>query len=311
MLRLADSWVWDAWYCDDGEFFHAFFLRASRALGNPELRHHRASIGHAVSRDLTSWTLLPDALVHADSPAFDDQATWTGSVVRGPDRMWHLFYTGISREHLDSVQRILHAASSDLITWTRVEPQHPVVTDPRWYQTHAVHGREDWRDPWVFFDATSDEWHMLVSACANAGPADQRGTVAHATSPDLATWTVQPPLARETRFRQLEVIQTEVVDGSPVIVWCMLASDVHAPGMHSLTGTWTAPADSLLGPFHFDRAEPIAVPDCYAGRIVRDRAGTWNLLTFVDREPDGSFGGYIGDPIALELTERGTLQPRS
>jgi beta-fructofuranosidase len=82
-LRLADHWVWDSWLVEDGVDYHLFFLRASRALGDPFRRHRRASIGHATSTDLRTWRLLPDALVHADSPAWDDLATWTGSVIRG------------------------------------------------------------------------------------------------------------------------------------------------------------------------------------------------------------------------------------
>ena len=37
---------------------------------------------------------MTDALVRSDAPAFDDLATWTGSVVRHPDGTWFLFYTG-------------------------------------------------------------------------------------------------------------------------------------------------------------------------------------------------------------------------
>ena len=59
MLRLPDHWVWDSWYAqDDDGRWHAFFLRASRALLDPHRRHRRASIGHAVSTDLRSWQLV-------------------------------------------------------------------------------------------------------------------------------------------------------------------------------------------------------------------------------------------------------------
>jgi beta-fructofuranosidase len=79
VFDLPDSWVWDFWFADDGDRYHLFFLYASRALHDPERRHLRASIGHAVSDDLVSWTRVADALVRSDAPAFDDVATWTGS----------------------------------------------------------------------------------------------------------------------------------------------------------------------------------------------------------------------------------------
>jgi len=103
MLRLEDHWVWDSWYVqEENGCSHAFFLRASRALLDPDLRHQRATIGHAVSTDLRSWRLVADALVPADGPRWDDLATWTGSIVRGPDRRWYMFYTGVSRELTDN-----------------------------------------------------------------------------------------------------------------------------------------------------------------------------------------------------------------
>ena len=77
-LTLPDHWMWDHWIVDDGERYHLFFLRASRALHDPERRHMNASMGHAVSADARGWELLPDALVHSDGPSFDDKAIWTG-----------------------------------------------------------------------------------------------------------------------------------------------------------------------------------------------------------------------------------------
>ena len=94
MFSLPEAWVWDFWLVDDGQKYHLFFLYASRALGNPDHRHYRASVGHAISDDLTRWERVRDALVRSDAPAFDDLAIWTGSVVRHPDGTWIMFYTG-------------------------------------------------------------------------------------------------------------------------------------------------------------------------------------------------------------------------
>src|SRR5260221_602315 len=196
MFALPDSWVWDFWFADDSEQYHLFFLYASRALHDPDVRHYRASIGHAVSADLENWTRVEDALVRADAPAFDDLATWTGSVVRHPDGTWFLFYTGSTRGPGDkNVQRIGYATSQDLVTW-RKSAENPVLSaDPTWYETIASGEWHDeaFRDPWVFADPDGDGWHMLITARSTAGPAFERGVVGHAVSADLRHWELRPP----------------------------------------------------------------------------------------------------------------------
>ena len=62
MLRLDDHWVWDSWVADDGRTYHLFFLQAPRSLGDPDLRHVHATVGHATSTDLVSWRYLGQCL---------------------------------------------------------------------------------------------------------------------------------------------------------------------------------------------------------------------------------------------------------
>lgn len=132
MFDLTDSWVWDFWFADDGESYHLFFLYASRALHDADARHGRASIGHAISVDLVNWARVEDALVRDDAPAFDDVATWTGSVVQGPDGVWRMFYTGFQLDPVDGrgVQRIGMAVSTDLRKWDRAK-NNPVLEAER------------------------------------------------------------------------------------------------------------------------------------------------------------------------------------
>ena len=129
MFLLPDVWTWDAWFVDDGHQFHAFYLKASRALGDPHRRHDRATVGHAVSDDLRTWTEVADALVPSDGPGFDDLAIWTGSVVRGPDGVWRMFYTGRTRGEPGMRQRVGVALSDDLLSWRADPDQSPVVAD--------------------------------------------------------------------------------------------------------------------------------------------------------------------------------------
>ena len=61
-LRLTEKWVWGFWLARDGADYHVFYLQAPRSLVEQQLRHLSASIGHAVSKDLENWRVLPDAL---------------------------------------------------------------------------------------------------------------------------------------------------------------------------------------------------------------------------------------------------------
>jgi beta-fructofuranosidase len=294
MLRLPDHWVWDSWYTqDDDGAWHAFFLRASRALLNPERRHHRASIGHAVSTDLRSWRLLPDALVTADAPAWDDLATWTGSTVRGPDGRWYLFYTGVSRADGGLVQRIGLAVSDDLTTWHRHGTDPLVEADPTWYELLDPDSwyEQAWRDPWVFPDPAGDGWHMLITARTKHGPATERGVIGHATSPDLLRWTVQPPLSTPAGFGHLEVLQVAVVDGQPLLLFCTNTDTAE----HRI---WVVPGPTMTGRWDVAAAQPFPHPHLYAPRLIPDKHGGWGLIGFLDMV-DGTFAGELSDPIPV------------
>ena len=60
-LKYSDRWVWDFWLLEDKDDYHIFYLQAPRALIDERLRHFNATIGHAVSKDLTNWRKLPGA----------------------------------------------------------------------------------------------------------------------------------------------------------------------------------------------------------------------------------------------------------
>lgn len=313
MFTLPDSWVWDFWFADDGERHHLFFLYASRALHEPDARHYRATIGHAVSTDLVHWTRVEDALVRSDANGWDDLATWTGSVVQHPDGTWYLFYTGASLTPAGNVQRIAYATSSDLMTWHKAEgpvlaadgDRYETLSDGRWHD-------EAFRDPWVFADPDGDGWHMLITARARTGPADDAGVVGHAWSPDLRHWELRDALSDPGQgFGQLEVVQVEEVDGVPVLLFSCLASDMSTARASTTTGgVWAARADSLLGPYDVAGAQQLTDSTFYSGRLVRDRLDRWVMLAFHHDGPGGAFVGSISDPMPIRWTgERLTVEP--
>ncbi len=297
MLDLVDDWVWDFWTVRDGADHHLFFLHAPRSLGDPELRHVNARVGHAVSTDLRTWTRLPDALVPQSAPAFDDIATWTGSCVQAPDGTWWLFTSGLSAQGEGKVQRFGAATSTDLVSWTRTDLVSEA--DPRWYAERDHRGETHWRDPFVV--AGPEGWHLYVTAKASAGSWPHphgNGVVAHLTSPDLRTWTVRPPLAGPTgRFDQLEVISLSAVDGRWVLVFSCLSPEIVGAEA-GLGGVWSVAVEGPGAPVDLDGAVLLTSEDLYVGRVV-EADGSPALLAFEHRGEDGRFVGGIIDPVPV------------
>lgn len=246
-----------------------------------------ATIGHAVSRDLRSWRVLPPALGTAGPPgAFDDLATWTGSVVRGDDGRWHMYYSGISRASGGREQRIGAAVSGDLLAWER--RGEVLAADARWYEAGAG-GEVHWRDPWVFPDGEGG-WGMLITARAASGPPATRGVIGRASSRDLVAWEAGPPVSAPGELFQYEVPQLIHAGGR----WRVLFSSMErAVGVHFLTG------DAPAGPFVMDHPEfLVGGGRWYAGRAIEHRGALW-LLAWQMQDAHGRFAGTLSDPMPL------------
>lgn len=307
MLRLDDHWIWDFWLADDGDTYHLFHLQAPRSLGDPDLRHFNARVGHATSTDLHTWDVHGEVLGPGSAGTWDDQAIWTGSVVADGDH-WAMLYTACSSVEDGLVQRIGLATSSDLCTWTR-HPDNPLLeADPRWYELTDRDRWHDlaWRDPWVMPDPDGNGHHALVTARLPHGPTASAGVIGHAWSPDLVRWEPRAPLSGASGLGHLEVPQVVNVDGRDLLVYSYdpdgLRPDRRTPG-HA-AGSRIAPMDSPLGPVRFEHSVPIGRPGSYSNKVVGDRDATLQVLGFDNRPgPDHL---TIADPTPL----RAYLPPR-
>jgi beta-fructofuranosidase len=309
-------WIWDFWLARRDDSHHVFYLQAPRSLGDPELRHHHASIGHAVSADLRTWTVLPDALQPGPDGDWDDLATWTGSVIEH-DGSWYMLYTGISRAERGLIQRIGLAVSEDLLTW-RKHPENPVLeADGRWYELLDLTSWRDqsWRDPWLYREAHDGPFHALITARAADGAADGRGVIGHARSPDLVHWQALEPVTTPGEFAQVEVPQLVQLNGHRHILFSAHAEDHsrqrrvrHGPGQG---GTFTFTAAAPTGPYR-PSATPVADHDgpfgeLYAGKLVEAGPGDWRFLaSCVGR--DGEFAGELTDPLPVRQDQHGGIR---
>lgn len=306
MLALRSHWVWDSWYCWQGDLLHAFYLKAPKSLGDPNLRHHNATVGHSTSTDGVSWAHHSDALLPGPAGRFDELAIWTGSVIWHHGR-WHMFYTGIDKTARGRVQRLGHAVSDDLFEWQRVASDPILAASIPHYATEATDplAEEPFRDPWVF--QHEGDWHMLVTARTSKGGLG-RGNMAYATSSDLQEWELQPPLLSDSGLEQLEVFQVVEVAGCWFLIFCTAEVDIHRSDIPKAYATYSAPAAGPLGPFDLTRAVPITPGGgIYAGRVVSFPDGSPWLMGFVDNGKPGGFQGVIGDPLPLTVDTLGRL----
>ena len=308
MLRLSDTWVWDSWVADSGDAYHLFFLQAPATPDEPGRRHTSATIGVATSTDLENWTYEGTTL-GPQPGGWDDLALWTGSVIRGDDDRWRMFYTAINSggRHIFD-QRLGVVESDDLRTWRRVTDAPVLEIDPRWYKTldDAPTFSETWRDPLPVKDPNGDGWHMYVAARAKGTPRFEDGVLAHARSDDLVHWELGPPVTAPAGFGQLEVPQVHVIDGQPLLVFTCHPEEqsqrqTDAFGYYC---TWYVLGDSVLGPWDIESARPFREePFLFAAPLVQRRDGSWAFVGFRNQEPQGILSYHIIDPVPVELRD--------
>jgi beta-fructofuranosidase len=312
-----DNWIiWDFWLAPrqaPDEPFHMYFLQAPRSIGDPELRHNLANVGHAISHDLRQWEYKGTSFGVGPPDAWDDFTIWTGSVIRHDDR-WVMFYTGRNRSEGGTVQRIGLAVSDDLHIWRRPTDRPVLEPDPRWYQQRddSAGIACDCRDPWVI--RHDDRWLMYFTSSSHETSRDGCGTVGLATSRDLLEWEHLGPVLPPGRFGEVEVPQVMQIGDRWLLLFCTakhnLASQrngVAWKGTHYLSSA------SPYGPFELAPDEPLLGDDqrtFYGGRIVEDIWIEPYLMVWRQWTSEGAFAGDVPDPIPLTIGADGSLSVR-
>lgn len=117
-----------------------------------------------------------------------DLYVFTGSAIQAKDQ-YHIFYTGNNphlREAGQPEQGVMHATSSDLQKWTKI----PADT---FFSPADKYEKNDWRDPFVFYNEEEKQYNMLLAARFSKGIPRRRGLTALCTSKDLVKWEVKEP----------------------------------------------------------------------------------------------------------------------
>jgi hypothetical protein len=159
--------------------FHLYYLQ--------DENHHQAKGGlgghqwaHAATKDLIHWEHYPLAIACTED--------WEGSICTG-STFYHngTFYGYYATRTLERTEKLSLAISQDGITFEKTEP-NPFAVPPAGYSP------KHYRDPFVFVDEATGQFHMLVTAAIEDYPLLGRGgCLLHLTSSDLKTWAVAEP----------------------------------------------------------------------------------------------------------------------
>ena len=206
--------------------------------------------GHAKSRDLVRWELLPPALA-PDTDA-DRDGCFSGSAAESPDGRQILMYTGVRKPDGRRELQTQCLAVGDGLDYEKL-PGNPVLTGADLPEGGS---RRDFRDPKLWREADGN-WRAVIANRAEDGS----GQILLYESPDALDWTLAGVLdrSRGELGQMWECPDFFPLDGTDVLLTSPQEMRAEPPEFHDGYGTLC-----LLGrfdpagrAFHRERAQAI------------------------------------------------------
>lgn len=230
-----------------------------------------------------------------------DLYIFTGCAIRANDK-YHIFYTGhnhyLSGEG-KAMQAVMHAVSDDLQHWTKI-PEHTFFAPTDKYE------KNDWRDPFVFFNEDTKEYNMLLAARFTTGIPRRRGLTALCTSKDLVKWEVKEPFYAPNQF-----FTHECPDLFKIGDWWYLVFSEFT----DLVATRYRMSRSLKGPWLTPKQDTFDGHAYYAAKTASDGKNRfmfgWNPTRSENKDNGGwNWGGNLVVHQIVQLPD-GTLTVRA
>ena len=140
------------YYDADSGVMNIFHLQNTR--GSNSNYYH--PIARLTTSDFLTYDYKGISINFEENIKSPDAAIGTGSFIKDEDGLYHCFYTGhnaAGRENsgLEWIQVVRHATSTDLQMWTKIK------------EFNLYGGRNDFRDPYVYYDAQDGLYYMLIT----------------------------------------------------------------------------------------------------------------------------------------------------
>ena len=223
----------------DGNF-HLFYLKDYRDIAG---HGEGTPWWQVVSNDFVHFEDWGEALPRGKKDA-QDLWVFTGSVIER-EGTFHIFYTGHNSHFCNTdkpVQQVMHATSTDLRTWKKDKSfLFPAPLDE--------YEKDDWRDPFVFWNAEAKEYWMLLAARRKSVvPSRNRGCIALAASPDLEDWQVRPPFWAPDEYFTHECPDLFRFGDWWYLVYSTFSDRcvTHYRAARNLKGPWLCPANDTF-----------------------------------------------------------------
>ena len=239
-FEIDGQFVWDFWtaYDEAPACTTCSTCYAPTSLGDPELRHRNARIGHAVSADLVDLERLPDPLPARPRGVRRPRAV--DGLRRARARTMVAVHHGAARSDDGRVQRIGAASPRphDLDAeraGARGGPCALPAQQRSWVE-------EAWRDPWVVRGRATG-CGTCTSPPGMPSGTPGCGVVGHAISEDLLAWEVQA--AAELADRHLRVARGDLggPGGGPLGAALLVPVRPRCPALRGAGGIWSVPVD--------------------------------------------------------------------
>lgn len=279
------GWFGDPFPFYDNGTFYIYYLQDWRGA-HPYLHPFHL----VTTTDISAFTYEGEVLSVGPASA-QDAALCTGSIIKSRENgFYYMFYAGhkSNNDPATPLQAVMLAVSTDLKHWTKDDTFSLFINE-------SGYNRNDFRDPFVYFDEETHRYKMLVTTQHNG-----RGTLALYISEDLYHWELQEPFHMEPNTAILECADL-FKEGD---WWYLVYSDIHDRKVHykyssSPEGPWITPTHSTFDGIAY-----------YAGKTASDGTSRYLFGWCPTRIGDGVEDQWGGSLVTHLITSQanGTLK---